>query len=127
MVRILAIDDSKAVHAYLDVCLKGTDALIKHCFNGKEGFETLKANPENFDIVFLDWEMPIMDGPTTVTQIKEHGLQTPIVMMTTKNAPEDIMRMLEKGVSDYMLKPFTGDIILGKILQCCGMEVKNAA
>ena len=75
----------------------------------------LKDNINNYDLIFLDWEMPIKDGPTTFYELKELGLKTPVLMLTSKNDPKDIVKMIEAGVFDYLMKPFTQNIIEGKI------------
>lgn len=114
MKNILIIDDSKAVHAYIKSCFQPFQIKLNHVYNGQEAIEFLKTHPEKLDLVLLDWEMPIMDGPTTFDSLKGKGI-SPVIMMTTKNAPEDITFMLNKGVSEYVLKPFTGDILIEKI------------
>ncbi len=82
--------------------------------DGLAGIEQLKKN-QNYDMIFLDWEMPIMDGPTAFDEMKKMNLKIPVVMLTSKNDPMDIMRMIEAGVVDYLLKPFTADIIESKV------------
>lgn len=86
-----------------------------HALNGEQGIEAYKKNAP-FDIVFLDWNMPIMDGPTFLEYNQKHKLiQCPIVMLTTENKPEFIYKAISLGVSEYVMKPFTEDIILSKI------------
>ena len=124
--KILIIDDSKAVHAFLDRCFVGREVSPTHVNHGGEALELLQKQSD-FDLILLDWEMPVVDGPTTFDRIVEMGLHIPVLMMTTKNEPDDILFMLTKGARDYMLKPFTADILLEKIEMVLGREVKNAA
>lgn len=112
--KFLLIDDSKSVHAYLRQCLEPFASTIVDCQDGQEGVEHLKAN-QDYDLIFLDWEMPRMDGPTAFEEMKKMDLSIPVVMLTSKNDPLDIMKMIEAGVVDYLLKPFTADIIESKV------------
>ncbi|MGE3610411.1 MAG: response regulator transcription factor [Bacteriovoracaceae bacterium] len=113
MVKILIIDDSKAVHAFTKNCLTELGYLnIQQAFNGQEGISSLD---NSIDIILLDWEMPIKDGPSTLKEIRANGLTIPIIVMTTRNSVEDITFMLGLGANDYMMKPFTADILKGKM------------
>ena len=127
MLRILAVDDSKAVHAFLDISLKGLAVQVTHAYDGQDGLNKLAAAGNQFDIIFLDWEMPVMDGPTTLLNLKNAANKIPVLMVTTKNNPDDIVKVLELGAVEYMLKPFTKDILIDKIRQAIGTEVANAA
>ncbi len=116
-IKILSVDDSKSIHAYLQQCLEPITEKIEHVFNGVEAVERLRNDLDAFDLIILDWEMPLKDGPTTFKELKELGLKTPVMMLSSKSRPEDIMQMLEQGVAEYMMKPFTQDIVLDKINQ----------
>ena len=118
--KILSVDDSKSIHAYLEECLVPVTESIVHVYNGQEAVDKIKENLRAFDIIFLDWEMPIKDGPTTFKEFKELGVETPVIMLTSKNNPDDILQMIEAGVSEYMMKPFTADITIEKIRQVLG-------
>jgi two-component system chemotaxis response regulator CheY len=118
--KILCVDDSKSIHAFLQECLVPITETIEHVYNGQEAVDKLQGNLNAFDIIILDWEMPIKDGPTTFKELKELGLKTPVFMLTSKNNPSDIMQMVEAGVTEYMMKPFTADIVIEKIQQLLG-------
>lgn len=118
--KILCIDDSKSIHAFLEECLVPITETIEHVYNGQEAVDKLKTNLNAFDIIILDWEMPVKDGPTTFKELSSLGLKTPVFMLTSKNNPADIMLMIEAGVTEYMMKPFTADIIIEKIQQILG-------
>lgn len=113
--QILMVDDSKAVHAFVTDCLSKMNAKIEHSFNGKEGLEKLHSGKFKFDLVLLDWEMPVLNGPETLPQIRKDFPDLPVVMLTSKNDPQDMIKMLEMGAAEYVLKPFTADILVGKL------------
>jgi len=112
--KFLLIDDSRSVHAFLRQILEPMSKEIHDCMDGLQGVEHLKNN-QNYDLIFLDWEMPVMDGPTAFDEMKKMKLKVPVVMLTSKNDPMEIMKMIEAGVVEYLLKPFTADIIESKV------------
>ena len=122
--KILIIDDSKAIHAVLSEMLSSIKGNLTHCYNGKEGMEAALQPNIQADLIFMDWEMPVMSGIDALSHIRGAGVMVPIVMMTTKNAMSDISEALEKGATDYIIKPFTKDIIVGKIFQVIGKVVE---
>ncbi|MGZ3650566.1 MAG: response regulator transcription factor [Bdellovibrionota bacterium] len=118
MKRILSVDDSRAVHAYLDDCLRGTAFQLMHVMAADQALELL--GHETFDLILLDWEMPGLSGPEFFDAARKAGCSTPIVMITSKNRPEEIASMIRKGAAEYVMKPFTPDILLEKIEMCLG-------
>ncbi|MDZ4083255.1 MAG: response regulator [Bdellovibrionales bacterium] len=127
MFKILLVDDTKAVHTFVKDLLKAaTDIQFTDAFNGAEAVELVRKG-EKFDLVLLDWEMPIKTGPECLNELKALGFPSPIVMMTTKNSPDEIAHLLEIGAAEYMLKPFTVDILKEKIEYVCGQVFHNVA
>ncbi len=116
---VVSIDDSKAVHAFLGQCLSGHR--VKHFLSGREAIQFLSGPHEPIDIILLDWEMPEMTGPEVFEKLRHLEGLAPVVMLTSKNKPEDIRLMLAAGVHDYVLKPFTQDILLSRIFSVLGM------
>lgn len=127
MFRILIVDDTKSVHAFVKSLLsKSKEIVATDVFDGLEAVELLKNNKE-FDLILLDWEMPRLNGPDTFDQFLKMNLKIPTIMMTTKNAPEDIIKMLNMGVAEYLMKPFTIDILFEKIEYVSGRTLPYAA
>lgn len=124
--KILLVDDTKTVHAYIKELFKSNSEIeFSDAYNGKEALEMVGT--KTYDLILLDWEMPILNGPETLKQMVAIGVQTPIVMVTTKNAPGDLMQMLTLGAKDYVMKPFTKDILAAKIEMLVGVELNDAA
>lgn len=113
--KILSIDDSRSVHAVLRESVSAFAEAFDTALNGEEGLKKLQDPAQKYDLVFLDWEMPVKDGPTTFRELRALGIKTPVLMLTSKNDPKDMLAMLDQGVHDYILKPFTPDIILEKV------------
>lgn len=125
MLNILVVDDSKSVHAFIRECFLKTQHVLTDTFDGQMALQCLEAG-NKFDLILLDWEMPILTGPETFDEIRKRKIQTPVVMMTTRNSMEDISRMITAGVNEYAMKPFTRDILFEKIESALGKSIQNA-
>lgn len=124
MLRILSIDDSKAVHAFIRQCLVGKKVALDDAFDGKEGIKFVIEEKRQFDLILLDWEMPEVDGLATLKAFVSNGVTSPIIMLTSKNKPEEIEQMLLNGASEYVMKPFTEDILVEKIESVVGSSIR---
>jgi len=113
--RILVVDDSKVIHSYVESILANHGFLMIHVYSGEEALSVMMAKDQDIDLVLLDWEMPGITGPETLKSARDQGFAKPIIMVTTKNKPDDIRHALDQGATDYIMKPFTDDILLGKI------------
>jgi len=123
MLKILVVDDTRSVQIFVKTLLaKGEGIEPTSVQNGEEALEVLKTR-KDFDLILLDWEMPKLNGPDTLRKIKEMGIEIPTVMMTTKSEQEDIMTMLEVGAKEYIMKPFTIDILFEKISYATGRNI----
>jgi two-component system chemotaxis response regulator CheY len=120
--KILIVDDSKAIHAFMKAILAGTQAVLSHAFNGREAVDLVAAG-NKFDVILLDWEMLVLDGPGALVGIRAKDAAVPIVMVTSKNEIMDIQRALEAGANEYVIKPFTKEILHEKISSVTGREV----
>jgi DNA-binding response OmpR family regulator len=128
MFKVLIVDDTKSVHTFVKELLrKKTGIVFSDAFNGVEAIELVKKSNEKFDLILLDWEMPIKTGPETLKELKALGYPAPVVMMTTRNAPDEILKLLEMGAAEYIIKPFTADILIEKIEYACGEAFSRAA
>jgi two-component system chemotaxis response regulator CheY len=130
MFNVLIVDDTRSVHAFLKELLSKSEGIkVESAFNGLEAIRVLQNHEkknEKFDLILLDWEMPEMNGPDTVLEIKRLGIQIPVMMMTTKNGADDITKMLKIGVSEYLMKPFTIDILFEKMAFVTGRTLNYA-
>ena len=127
MFRVLVVDDTKSVHAFVrSLCATVSGVELKPAMNGAEALEIIKKDPA-FDVILLDWEMPILNGPDTLKALREMKSAVPVIMMTTKSAPEEIAAMLSSGAAEYLMKPFTADILFEKIAFSTGKDISNAA
>ncbi len=127
MFRVLIVDDTKSIHAYVKHLLsKNKTIKIESVFNGSEALAFLKKDSA-FDLILLDWEMPLINGPETLLALKRHSISIPVVMMTTKNSMADIQKAMTLGASEYLMKPFTEDILFERLHMVTGKDLLNVA
>lgn len=127
MFKVLIVDDTRSVHAFVkNLLLKSKEVEVTSVYNGAEAVELLEQN-EQFDLILLDWEMPVLNGPESLIAIKNMNFGIPVIMMTTKNDPDDIQKMFSLGIDEYLMKPFTIDILFQKIEWVTGKAFSYAA
>lgn len=112
--KIIVVDDSRAVHAFVEEILSEINAELTHFYDGKDFVDSIEIGKANGDLVLLDWEMPKMNGIDALPIIVK-STRLPVVMMTTKNALSDIEEAMARGASDYLMKPFTKEILIARV------------
>jgi DNA-binding response OmpR family regulator len=112
-VRILVVEDELKVAEALREGLEAEDFDVRVAATGEEGFYL--ANEQPFDIVLLDLMLPRRDGIDVLTTLRKRGVQTPVLILTAKDAVEDRVYGLEKGADDYLVKPFAFAELLARI------------
>jgi len=112
--KILVVDDSVTMRRIIINTLKsaGLTDLVE-AGNGVEGL----ANMEGIELVLTDWNMPEMDGLTFVKELRGSPVYSdvPIIMITTEGAKKEVIEALKQGVNNYVVKPFTKDVLLEKL------------
>jgi len=96
------IDDSFEMRRYLKSILKEYNYF--EAADGKEALELLAQ--QDINCIVCDYMMPIIDGPTFVSKLKETNSMIPVLMLTAKNDRESKLNLLKLGVAEYMAKPF---------------------
>jgi two-component system, chemotaxis family, chemotaxis protein CheY len=121
--KILTIDDSVTVR---EVIRNAVEVLGYECIeaeNGVVGLEAVSKNSKEIALILLDWNMPIMDGFAFLKTIKassEHN-HIPVTMVTSENEMSKIISAVGEGAKNYIIKPFTQDEIMKKILESLGV------
>jgi DNA-binding response OmpR family regulator len=117
MARILIVEDEAhlATGIKFNLEAEGYDAEIVG--NGRQALERLEASQGQgaFDLVILDVMLPGMDGFTLADTLREARDFTPILMLTAKGSPEDVVHGLEVGADDYLPKPFDLKVLLARV------------
>ena len=112
--RILTVDDSATMRRIISKILRsaGYDDIVE-AGDGAKAMVRMRG----VDLVLLDWNMPVMDGISFVHELRRSPQfnHVPIIMVTTEGADKEVMKALKAGVNDYIIKPFTPDVMLKKI------------
>jgi len=103
--KILLVDDTKLVLELEKSFLKISEVEVLTASNGAEALEMIRQDPP--DLVFMDMNMPVMDGITCCSQIKSDPFlsEIPVIMLTTVGREGDRERALKAGCDDYLTKP----------------------
>lgn len=113
MKRILVIDDDPAVTSVLRRGLSYEGFAVDIASSGEEGLAHMREHLP--DLVILDIMMAGIGGLEVLRRARAAGENLPILMLTAKDAPEDQVRGLEGGADDYVVKPFTFEVLLARI------------
>jgi DNA-binding response OmpR family regulator len=111
--RILLVDDDREVAEYIRRELEDESFNVVVAHDGASGLRL--AETSAFDIIVLDVMMPFMDGLEATRSLRRQEILTPILLLTGRDAPEEIVRGLEAGADDYLTKPFSFDVLLARI------------
>src|SRR5512136_1275770 len=118
---VLTIDDSKTVRTVISKHLAPFSVGMLEAENGEQGVECArKGSP---DLILLDYNMPVMDGYHTLVELKtDPSLKSiPVVMVTTETSKETVVKLLRLGLTDYIAKPFTRELLLEKVNAIVGL------
>ncbi len=122
MSRILVIDDSNAIRKAIRRILEPLGYQVEEAADGVLALEAL-ARDAAYAAVLCDIDMPNMDGLTFLDSLQKRAdlPRPPVIMCTTHNTFDKIQTALSLGASEYIMKPFDGEIIAGK-LAACGVQ-----
>jgi DNA-binding response OmpR family regulator len=112
-VRILVIEDEVKIGNALQEGLQAEQYGVVRAHTGEEGFYLVQT--ESFDLVILDVMLPGRSGLEILKTMRQHGLRTPVLMLTARDAIEDRVRGLDTGADDYLSKPFAFPELLARI------------
>lgn len=114
--KVLVVDDSSTMRRILKVALARCGYNdVTEASNGCEALNKCKETA--FNCILTDWNMPEMDGLEMTMQLRKlpEYEKTPIMMVTTEGAKQDVIEALTKGINAYIVKPFTPDTLKQKM------------
>ena len=113
--RALIVDDSRFVRGFLRGLLEQKGIACEEADDGQVGLAQLKSGG-SFDIALIDWNMPVMNGFEMLTALRAEGFRDLKVMMVTTEADNDvIIRALNSGADEYLMKPFDEEALMEKL------------
>ena len=111
--RILVVEDEKTLADNLKTGLTDEKFAVDIIRNGREAYEM--AVTEEYDAIILDIMLPEMDGVTICEKLRAKNINTPIIMLTAKDALDDKLTGFKFGADDYLVKPFSFEELLARI------------
>lgn len=110
---ILLVEDETALAQLLQEILTGKGFKVTYAINGVQGWSLYKSTRP--DIIIMDTMLPEKDGLSLVKDIRNSGDEVPILFLTARTAPADVIQGLEAGADDYVKKPFSIEELLLRI------------
>ena len=129
--KVAVIDDATMIRDLIKKFIRQNfpNSVVYDASDGKAGVNLLKKQP--VDLILCDWEMPEMDGEEVLQWVRseENLANTPFIMVTSRGDKEFVVKAIQSGVSDYLVKPFNNKQFLekiGKALKRHGVKVPES-
>ncbi len=113
--RILIVEDEEHLARGLRFNLEAEGYAVEVAVDGESALARFQVSPQIFDAVVLDVMLPGIDGFTVARELRESGQYVPILILTARGHPEDVLQGFEAGADDYLAKPFELAILLARI------------
>lgn len=111
--RILVIEDEHRIAQAIKEGLEQESYAVDVEYDGEDGYNT--AREDEYDLILLDVMLPSKNGFEVCGQLRADGIHTPVLMLTAKDQPRDIVQGLDTGADDYLAKPFSFEVLLARI------------
>lgn len=113
----MIIDDSRAIRRILGDTIRELGFEVWEAANGREALDRLDEVGEPVSLMLIDWNMPVMNGLEFVTKVRldERFKSSLLVMVTTETAVDQMVKALDAGANEYIMKPFTKAVIEDKL------------
>ena len=111
--KIAFLEDNIAFAQHIITTLETAGHEVMHFTSGRLCLNAVTSNP--FDLCLFDWEVPDMSGPEVLSSLKLKGQFPPTIFMTGRDAEEDVVRMIDAGADDYIVKPPNGSVLIARV------------
>jgi CheY-like chemotaxis protein/tRNA A-37 threonylcarbamoyl transferase component Bud32 len=123
MKNALVVDDNEVVRRHLRGLLEHQGCLVKEAADGLEALAALAK--ERWDVMFLDLDMPHLDGLETLRRMAQAELKVPVVLITASESSSEILAAFKLGAKEYLLKPFREAQVRNALQQVAGLDVST--
>ena len=113
LLRVLLVEDEQKIADFVCAGLQARGFVVEHCKTGHQGLESAKRRDHDF--IVLDVMLPGRDGLSVLKEIRELGINTPVILLTARNELGDRLAGLELGADDYMAKPFFVEELVARL------------
>jgi DNA-binding response OmpR family regulator len=111
--KVLVVEDDRKVAGFIEEGLKEEGYVVDVAPDGEEA--AMLAHVYEYDVILLDVMMPKKNGFQVAAELRREGRNTPILMLTSRDAVEDVVRGLDAGADDYLTKPFRFEELLARV------------
>jgi DNA-binding response OmpR family regulator len=111
--RILFVEDDREVAEYVSRGLEEESNSVTVSFDGLSALQA--AQSSSFDVIVLDVMLPFLDGFEVTRRLRARSITTPILLLTARDTPQDVVRGLDAGADDYLTKPFSFEVLLARL------------
>lgn len=111
--RVLVVEDEAKVARFLKQALEEEGHAVDTAGDGVEAGNLAHVIP--YDLILLDVQLPRMDGLQLAAELRRSGLQCPILMLTSRDSTQDVVRGLNSGADDYLTKPFALEELFARV------------
>jgi DNA-binding response OmpR family regulator len=111
--NVLVVEDDKELAGFVREGLEDESCIVKISYDGGSGLR--QAETHSFDIILLDVMLPVLNGFEVTKRLRQQNIRTPIVLLTARDSPQDIVQGLDAGADDYLTKPFEFEVLLARI------------
>jgi len=120
--KVLAVDDSSIVRKIIKNAVAALNYDLLEASDGMDALDVLQKHYEDTRLILLDWNMPGMNGFDFLLAVKNNRFyrNIPVMMITTEGEKGNIIKAVQAGVSNYLLKPFRTEELMKKILDITG-------
>ena len=117
MPKAMVIDDSRTIRMILSNTLAEFGYQVSQASNGREALKAVERESDAYSLFLVDWNMPEMNGLEFIKWLRTNprDLETPLMMVTTETEINQMMAALEAGANEYVMKPFTKDMVADKL------------
>ena len=123
---ILLVEDNRLNQKLATIMLKKAGYKLEMALDGKQALDMVTANPKKYDLVFMDINMPIMDGREATRQMRKKGFKDlPIIAMTADVLDEDRDLCFEAGMNDFIPKPIKREVVFRMVKKYVLDKIKN--
>ncbi len=121
--KLLVVDDSMVMRRILGSAAAVLGAECVEAGDGVQALARLEADPAGFNLVCLDWNMPVMGGLEFLGRLRAdpRWKEIPVLMVTTEGSRESIIAALKAGATGYLTKPFNQQDLQSKMMDCLGL------
>jgi DNA-binding response OmpR family regulator len=111
--RILTVEDDELIASSLVRGLREEGFTVEHAADGGAAIVALQSG--SWDLVILDWWLPVEDGLGVLRRFRQRDRETPVLFLTARDAVSDRVKGLDNGADDYLCKPFSFDELLARV------------